>query len=331
MERNIPDIIPPIDPAILKEELKEEFLLRQTNRAANHIYTFRAYQMPNVMRELGRLREQAFRYYGGGSGKEVDIDEFDLDPEGYSQLIVWDPSRDEIIGGYRYILGEDVKIIDGQPNLASGEIFHFSEEFIRDYLPQIIELGRSFVRVDYQQARLSPKSIFALDNLWDGLGALCLINPDYTYFFGKVTMYHDYNRTARDLIIYYLLTHFPDHRGLVTPIYPIPFQTPLKELQEVILGKDSEQDYKRLNSAVRKMGLNIPPLVNAYMGLSKSLVVYGTSENHEFSDVEETALIVPVEEISENKKKRHMETFLRDVASGYRSTLIQRIRRRIKL
>lgn len=328
--QNYPPIPSPVSASLLKKELSEEFLLRNTARASNQIYTFRAYQMPNVMKELGRLREEAFRYYGGGSGKELDIDEFDLDPQGYTQLIVWDPRREEIVGGYRYILGEDVPLVEGQPKLASGEIFEFSPTFIHDYLPKTIELGRSFVRLDYQQARLTPKSIFALDNLWDGLGALCLLHPQCAYFFGKVTIFRDEKPLVRDLIIYYLQKYFWDIHSLVTPLYPVSYTTPLEELRKVIPGKDPKEDYKRLASFVRDIGGRIPPLLNAYIGLSQALVVHGTSSNPFFSDVEETALIIPIKDIAEDKKKRHVESFLHDVVPGHRVALLKRLRERLR-
>ncbi|MDO5035422.1 MAG: GNAT family N-acetyltransferase [Porphyromonas sp.] len=327
---NYQDLIAPIDPAIIKAELSEQHLLRKTNRAGNELYTFRAQEAPNTMLELGRLREEAFRYYGGGTGKPADIDEFDLDPDGYYQLIVWDPEEHIILGGYRYMLGGDVKVKDGKTMLASSEIFDYSDLFLKEYLPRSIELGRSFVRVDYQQAGLRPKSIFALDNLWDGLGALILIHDQYEYFFGKVTMYKDYNRQARDLIIYYMNTHFRSEVDLMHALYPVPYETPVEELAEVIKGEDAKADYKALNKAVRDLGVNIPPLVNAYIGLSSSLMVFDVSLNAGFSNVEETGIMIPMLEITEDKKRRHIESFLRDAAKKYRPNLIARIRKRLR-
>lgn len=323
------NIIAPIDPAILKAELKEQLLIRRTNRAGNEIYTFRAEECPNTMLELGRLREEAFRYYGGGTGKSADIDQFDLDPQGYRQLIVWDPKEHQIIGGYRYILGKEVVINGTKTNLASNSIYNYSEHFLKDYLPECIELGRSFVRTDYQQSGLSPKSLFALDNLWDGLGALILINDGYKYFFGKVTMYKSYNRTARDLIIYYLKTHFKGEDGMMDPTEYREFQTDLSFLSGIVKGENAKEDFKAMNKAVRSQGVNIPPLVNAYMGLSSDMKVFGPSINHDFSDVEETAIMIPFDEIAEDKKKRHMESFLRDAAKSIRPNIIRSIKKRL--
>lgn len=324
-------IIPARDPRVIQAELREQLMLRKTNRASHELYTFRATDAPNTMLEVGRLREQAFRMGGGGTGSPADIDEKDLDPKGYQQLIVWDPKSKSILGGYRYILGEDVKRVGEQTSLSSNEIFHFSETFIKDYIPYSIELGRSFVVQDLKNGQPVPCSIFALDNLWDGLGALMLLHDKYQYFFGKVTMYQDYNRKARDLIAYYLQKYYQGGRELMSPLYPIEIETPLAELTEVVQGEDAKEVYQKLSKAVRDMGTTIPPLVNAYVGLSDALMVFGTSLNPFFGNVEETAIMLPIEAISNSKVKRHINTFLRDASIGIHPSVLQRIAHRLGL
>ena len=165
------EIIAPIPKELLKAELTEDKRLRFTNRSKNEIYVLTAADSPNVMREIGRLREIAFRAAGGGTGLSVDIDEFDTMEKPYKQLIVWNPEANDIIGGYRFIVGSDVRFNeDGTPILATAHnMFHFSKRFIEEILPVTIELGRSFVTLEYQSTRMGAKSLFALDNLWDGL------------------------------------------------------------------------------------------------------------------------------------------------------------------
>ena len=181
-------IIQPISKEVLKSELTPDKQLRMTNKSNNKIYVVTAHNAPNVMLEIGRLREIAFREAGGGTGKEADIDEFDTCENCYKQLIVWNPDEEEIIGGYRYLLGTDWDYDnDGQPILATSHMFHFSERFIKDYAPWTVELGRSFVSPPYQSSRMGAKSLFALDNLWDGLGALTVIRPNVKYYFGYKT------------------------------------------------------------------------------------------------------------------------------------------------
>ena len=310
-------IIQPVARELLKAELTEEHRLRMTNKSNNEIYIVTAHNAPNTMREIGRLREIAFRAGGGGTGKEVDIDEFDTMDNPYKQLIVWDPERNEIIGGYRYILGTDVRFdSQGRPLLATAHMFNFSEKFLRDYLPTTIELARSFVTLEYQSTRLGSKGLFALDNLWDGLGALTVIMPEVRYFFGKVTMYPSYNRRGRDMILYFMRKHFPDHDGLISPMKPLKIDTDEAELEALFCKQSFKDDYKILNSEIRKLGYNIPPLVNAYMSLSPTMRMFGTGINYEFGDVEETGILIAVDEILAEKRMRHIQSFIEGKAAG---------------
>lgn len=307
------DIIQPIDKELLKKELTPERQLRMTNKSNNEIYIITAHNAPNVMKEIGRLREIAFREAGGGTGKSMDIDEFDTMPNCYKQLIVWNPEAEEIIGGYRYILGTEVDVDDnGQPVLATSHMFHFSEKFMADYMPQTIELGRSFVSLPYQSSRMGAKSLFALDNLWDGLGALTVIMPNVKYFFGKMTMYPSYIRKGRDMILYFLKKHFDDKENLVIPMEPLKIETDPEELKALFCEDDFRADYRILNREIRKMGYNIPPLVNAYMNLSPTMKLFGTAINDGFGDVEETGILIAVDEILEEKRMRHIDSYIKE-------------------
>lgn len=304
------DIIAPISKEILKSELTEDKRLRRTNKSNNDIYIVTAHNAPNVMKEIGRLREIAFRAAGGGTGLSMDIDEYDTMENPYRQLIVWNPESEEIIGGYRYLLGTDVRMDEhGHPILATAHMFDFSPKFLNEYLPQTIELGRSFVTLEYQSTRSDAKGIFALDNLWDGLGALTVLKPDVKYFFGKMTMYPSFNRRGRDMILYFLKKHFGDKDGLVLPTEPLRLEADEKELEALFNEENFKEDYRILNREVRNLGCNIPPLVNAYMSLSPTMRVFGTAINYEFGDVEETGILIAVNEILEEKRIRHMDSF----------------------
>lgn len=304
-------VIQPVDKQLLKSELTPSKQLRLTNKSNNEIYIVTAQDSPNVMREIGRLREIAFRNAGGGTGKALDIDEFDTMEGGYKQLIVWNPDAEDIIGGYRFQYGTDWKMnADGQPLLATSHMFKFSNRFLTEYMPYTVELGRSFVAVEYQSIRKGAKSIFALDNLWDGLGALTVINPKLKYFFGKMTMYPSYIRRGRDMILYFLKKHFDDKENLITPMKPLVIETDPKKLEELFCADDFKEDYKILNREVRALGYNIPPLVNAYMGLSPTMKLFGTAINYGFGDVEETGILIAVDEILEEKRVRHIDSFI---------------------
>ena len=223
---------------------------------------------------------------------------------------MWDPEGRMILGGYRYIVGSDItRNPDGSPRIAMSHMFTFSPEFINRYLPETIELGRSFVRLQYQSSRVGSKAIFALDNLWDGLGALTVINPNIKYLLGKMTMYPSYDRRCRNLILYFLQKHFPDADQLVRPITPLSTGIDMKEIAPLFTGSTFKEDYRTLNHLVREQGFNIPPLVNSYMSLSPTMRVFGTAINDEFGDVEETGIFFAISEIFEEKKQRHIGTF----------------------
>lgn len=303
-------IIEPVSTDILKSELTHDKLLRETNKGGNLIYIVDAHTSPNVMREIGRLREIAFRNAGGGTGKECDIDEFDLMDPPCRQLIVWDPEAEMILGGYRFIIGEDVAILpDGSPRIATGHMFKFSYRFLTEFMPNTIELGRSFVRLEYQSSKAGAKALYALDNLWDGLGALTVVYPQVKYLFGKMTMYPSYIRECRNMILYFLNKHFPDPDHLVAPIEPLPTGIDEEEMSRIFVGDSFKEDYKILNKAIRDHGINIPPLVNAYMSLSPSMRMFGTAINREFGDVEETGIFFAISDIFEEKKDRHIGTY----------------------
>ena len=315
------EIIQPIAKDILKSELTAERQLRMTNKSNNEIYVITARNAPNVMKEIGRLREIAFREAGGGTGKAMDIDEFDTCENCYKQLIVWNPEEEEIIGGYRYLEGTAWEMDDkGQPILATSHMFHFSEKFLKEYMPYTIELGRSFVSLPYQSSRMGAKSLFALDNLWDGLGALTVIKPNVRYFFGKMTMYPSYIRKGRDMILYFLKKHFDDKEHLIIPMKPLTIEADPKELEQLFCKNSFKDDYRILNSEIRKLGYNIPPLVNAYMSLSPTMKLFGTAINYGFGDVEETGILIAVDEILEDKRVRHIDSFIREHPEAFTIT-----------
>ncbi|MDE6768572.1 MAG: GNAT family N-acetyltransferase [Muribaculaceae bacterium] len=304
-------IIDPVDRELIISELTPDRLLRQANKGANEVYVVDAFNAPNTMREIGRLREIAFRDAGGGTGLSCDIDEFDTMEVPCRQLVVWDPEDREIVGGYRFILGEDIKMKNGVPNIATSHMFNFSPEFLDKYLPHTLELGRSFVAIDYQSTKSHSKALYVLDNLWDGLGALTVVYPQIKYLFGKVTMYPSYGETSRDLLLGFLHKYFADTENLVTPIEALPTKARHPEIQAIFTGTTFREDYKILNHAIRENGQNIPPLVNAYMSLSPTMKVFGTAINHEFGNVEETGIFFKISEIFEEKKRRHIQTFMK--------------------
>jgi len=316
------NIIPPVDRNLLEAELTDFKFIRNTNNGRKKIYIFTAHDSPSLMRELGRLREITFRDAGGGTGKEVDIDEFDVMEDPFHQLIVWDPVEHEIVGGYRFIHGKDLPCDrEGRLNCATADLFEFSHKFIRDYLSWSIELGRSFVQPEYQPTVNFRKGMYSLDNLWDGLGAIIVENPDINYFFGKMTMYPQYNKEARDIVLYFLRKFFPDHEGLMFPREKIILETSEQELDSIFSAPGFEENYKILIHQVRSRGELVPPLVNAYMNLSSTMRTFGTAINHGFGDVEETGILIKIDDIYPRKKERHLKTYIQRLSfRGFRWT-----------
>ena len=315
------EIIPPGDRELIKAELTPERFLRYTNNGDNLVYLVDYHNAPNVVREIGRLRELTFRAAGGGTGMALDLDQNDTSENCYQQLITWNEADEEIVAGYRLICCKDALGPDGSIHLSTSHLFDFSESFVQDYLPYTIELGRSFVQPNYQPSLDNRKGMFSLDNLWDGLGAVVLLNPNIKYLFGKVTMYPHYNREGRDLLLYFIKQYFPDNQGLVKPKQKLhlSYETEIISRSNPFEGLDYKDGYKVLNGRIRALGENIPPLINTYMNLSPSMKTFGTALNDEFGEVEETGILITLSDIYESKKHRHMDTFERDRHYGQRA------------
>jgi len=310
-KKHMENIIQPIDRKLIAKELESATLLRVTSRGGNQIYVTTAKQSPNIMMEIARLRETAFRFAGGGGGKSYDMDEFDTMETPYKQLFVWDPDACEILGGYRYICGSDIRFNEkGQPKLSTAEMFHFSDKYIKEYLPRMFELGRSFVHPDYQSSKMGAKSMYAMNNLWDGLGAVA-VHYQVEYCFGKVTFYPNYLEEARDLIFCFLEKFYPDKDHLIRPIDPFPVHTCFtpQQVDEMFVGKDLRENYRILNTEVRKMGVNIPPLVNAYMGLSPVMRTFGSAVCHSFGNLIEVGMMIPISQLYEDKRALYIGSY----------------------
>lgn len=304
------EIIQPVDKKMLKAELNEETFVRATNNAQREIYVVSYHDSPHVMDEIGRLREMTFRYVGGGTGKEKDIDKYDTAESAFKQLIVWDPKEEEIVGGYRFIEGDRIpRDENGKLLSATSKLFDFSKKFVEEYVPYTIELGRSFVQPMFQPTVNLKKGLYSLDNLWDGLGAIIVENPHIKYYFGKFTMYPTFNRYARDIILRFLNKYFPDDEDMIRPYNPLPLTHNEEELDAIFTGNTYQENYKILVQTVRKHNENIPPLVNSYMNLSPTMKTFGTSLNPTFGDVEETGILITIKDMYEAKTKRHIASY----------------------
>lgn len=314
-------IIDPVPVELIKAELTPSKKLEDTNKGHNELYIVTWHDSPNVVTEIGRLRELTFRQAGGSTGEEIDLDEYDKMEKPYKQLIVWDPDSEAIIGGYRFILGSDAVFDEkGQPMLASSHQFRFSKKFIDEYLPHVMELGRNFVVPSPDGSR----SIFALDNLWDGIVAVLMKNPDLLYFFGKITIYPSYDHIIRDLIYRFLWKHYEDKDELVRPWDDqavMPDSDP--ELMDLVINKDDPaEDYKLLKGAAKLRGVNIPPNMTAYLSITSQMMMFGTAVNRLMHNIEDTGVLMPFDAIYHEKKRRHIGTYLRFFHGRKRKKLV---------
>lgn len=303
------EVADPISPDIIEEELKKSGLLRSTNKGNNLIYCVHGDKSPHVMKEIGRLREVTFRAAGGGTGKELDIDSYDLGDDAYLQLVVYSPEDRTLVGGYRFKEGKKALDAEGNVKLSTASYFSFSEKFKSEYLPYTIELGRSWVQPAFQPSVNPRKGIFALDNIWDGLGTLVIDYPDTRYFFGKVTMYTHFPAEGRDIILYFMNHYFHDEEKLLSPIHPLGYHQDPSRFSGIFSGLDFKEGFKVLNQYVRNMGESLPPLINIYMNLSPTMKSFGTASNPHFGDVEETGIMITIDDIYNEKKERHIHNY----------------------
>jgi len=307
------EIIAPIERKLLIAELNDNTFVRRTNNGNKEIFIIDHSNAPNTLLEIGRLREVSFRESGGGSGKDVDIDEYDTSDNPFKQLIVWDPVENEIIGGYRFLEGSQIlSNNNSNPETPTSHLFNLSYKFIEDFMPITYELGRSFVQPLYQPNYNLRKGLYSLDNLWDGLGFLLIDKPEIKYFYGKITMYPSFNSVARDMIHYFLELHFGDKENYITPIKELHYKTNIDDFKDMFDGDDYLKDFKTLNKEVRNRGENIPPMINAYMNLSPTMKYFGTAINERFGDVEESGIFITINDIYENKKKRHINNIIKE-------------------
>ncbi len=316
-------ILRKVNRRLIKSELTEDKILCYTNYGGNIVFSVDYYNAPNTLLELGRLREIAFRDAGGGTGKSVDIDKYDISKPPFQQLIVWDPKDKEIISSYRYLFGKDIRIEKDIAYSPTADLFEFSEEFIKDYLPYSIELGRSFVQPQYQAAR-SRKGLFALDNVWDGLGSILYHHPEIKYVFGKMTMYKNYDKLGRDLILYFLNKHFSKGKPIMKAYKPLGYHHDESVIAPLLPHNDFKEDYKALVHEIDKTGSKIPPLINIYMRVASTMQCFGTSDNEEFGDTEETVILVKIDDIYPDKKERHLNPKLSKNLNDYKNGIFRK-------
>ncbi|MCS3832895.1 putative hemolysin [Aeromonas veronii] len=266
------------------------------------IYLYRRHELSHsvILRELGRLREIAFRAVGEGSGKRRDLDGFDND---YHHLILWDPARLDIIGAYRFAPVAELLASKGKDGLYSHTLFGFEDKLL-PRLEQAIELGRSFIQPAYWGKR-------GLDYLWFGIGAYLARYPRYRYLFGPVSLSGSLPPAAKDLLVSFYRQHFAPELALA------PSRRPYPETQPLFEGGDYGADLKALKARLDNLGCAIPTLYKQYSELCEpggvQFMDFGIDPD--FNHCIDGLVWVDVSRIKSHKRARYIGSHLAEPRS----------------
>lgn len=212
-------IVGPVDPTLLAADVaglpSDAIIVDGDDLVA---YAARAPQIRNVLRELGRLREVTFRAVGEGTGRSIDLDTFDYD---YLHLFIWSKARGEVVGAYRLGATDELLPAKGRLGLYTSTLFNYEAELLRRLDPAL-EMGRSFVRAEYQ------RSFAPLLLLWKGIGHYCVRHPRYRYVFGPVSISNRYQTVSQQLMVQFLKSRhgMPDGEALARPHHPFRLRPP---------------------------------------------------------------------------------------------------------
>jgi len=295
---NMEPVIDPVDPELLLQEV-ESLPASQLLLESNGIQVFHATkkQVPNIINEVGRLREITFRATDEGTGKSIDLDEFD---EYYQHLFVWNKEKIEIIGAYR--LGRTDNIIKrfGKKGMYTTTLFNMKKEFF-DQINPALEMGRSFVRPEYQRS-FSP-----LLMLWRGIGHYVAKNPKYKILFGPVSINKEYQSSSRQLMVSFLKAHnfLPELASKVKAITPLRNRKlkgwDKKKSQHIIASVD---DLSEVVSDLELDDKGVPILLKQYLKLGGKLLGFNVDPN--FSDVLDGLIMVDITKTDPRIMERYM-------------------------
>ncbi|MDU1059113.1 MAG: GNAT family N-acyltransferase [Leclercia adecarboxylata] len=284
------------DRATLKRELAQAECLGTTSDGKTiYLWQRNGQEDVPILRELGRLREIAFRAVGEGSGKRRDTDSYDDD---YLHLILWDNEDLEIVGAYRFI----PTAMREPEALYSYSLFHYDDK-MQDILEHGIELGRSFIQPRYWGRR-------GLDYLWSGIGAYLARYPHYRYLFGPVSISGGLPPAARDLLVAFYRLWFPASHPLAASRRPYPASLP--EVLAQFSGEDYVEDLTRLKSLLGNLGCGIPPLYKQYSELCEpggvQFIDFGSDPA--FNNCVDGLVLVDLCYLKANRYQRYIEAHL---------------------
>ncbi len=295
------DIIPPIDPVILREEVESLSAERKLFDHGEHysVYLAPLSEIPNMMQEIGRQREIAFRSVGEGSMKSVDIDSYD---NYYHQLFIWDREENALVGAYRIGFGGDIMARFGIDGFYTHSLFRYDAE-LGDKLRHSLELGRSFIARGYQ------RKPFSLLLLWKGIFHTLLSHHDYRYLVGPVTISGEFQRSSKTIIMTHLVQQYYNHE-IAAHIHP---RTGAKSIDApidptLIERLESTSLVDKIVSDIEKDERSMPVLIKKYLQLGSKVV--GFNVDHDFCDALDALMFLDLEEVPEQK----MQMLVREVS-----------------
>jgi putative hemolysin len=291
------NIVHPTDKKLILNDIAAAEVLGETDDKIR-ILLVRYEQAPALMREIGRLRELTFRKVGEGTGRKIDLDEFDTY---YQHIVLWDESRLEVVGAYRLAAGDEVYKKRGIAGFYTSTLFRFSEEFEK-YLPQALELGRSFVQPAYWNSQ-------ALDYLWHGIGAFLAARPQYNYLFGPVSVSATYSAEARGLLVYFYRKWFGAEKSPVRAKHRFNFHTDSEaKLGELLQSSDYKSAFKELKQNLKHYGFAVPTLYKQYTELCEEGGVnfFDFGIDKDFNDSLDGFIFLQIARIKETKLERYL-------------------------
>lgn len=293
----------PVIPAQPQAELQNEIdrlppshFLTESNDLA--VYYARSFQIPRLMTEIGRLREISFRGTGEGTGRALDLDDFD---SYYLHLFIWNRAAQEAVGAYRLGLTDVIlKLYGGLPGLYTSTLFHYSAEFIAQISPAI-ELGRSFVRPEYQ------RDYAPLLMLWRGLGQFVMRHPRYKIFFGPVSISNTYSSMSRELLVMFLQMQYPmpDLAPLIKPRNPPRHMLMSQRPNELSLVIRNLDDLSSVLQDIESDQKGVPILLKQYLKFGARVLAFNVDPD--FANVIDALVLVDLTETDPKVLRRYVE------------------------
>lgn len=280
-------IVDAISPETLSMEINGLTDFKVWTEKSYEVYICPTSSIPNIIKEIGRLREITFRAVGEGTNKQTDLDEYDIY---YNHLFIWDTDTKMIVGAYRIGNGDEIFYSRGKRGFYTAELFKIKEQFY-PILRRSLELGRSWIRKEYQ---LKPLPLFLL---WKGILKYLLENPHYRYLIGPVSISNSFTKFSKSLIVDYISTHYFDH-DLAQYVKPRKaFKVDFSKIDKDLLlePNDSLKDLDSLISEIETSHMKVPVLLRQYLALNARIICFNIDPK--FSDSLDGFLVVDMEKI----------------------------------